>query len=227
MKASDGQDPAGGPSLKHAAAAPITAIIAARVRTLRTEADMSGGKLAAKLNELGVAWNRTTVAKFETGARHSITVQELLALALVLGVPPAMLLADPRHVDEVPLADGAVGPAWQALMWLVGRTEMTPVDGSPRSRDAVDAVAVIWAGWEILEATSELTILEARWSGRDQAALDRADQRDAARHRESLVRINRALDKLRSIGAPRPELDPSVLARAKELEFPLLPEPRD
>lgn len=215
-------------STKTVTAAPITAVIAARVKALRTEARMSGPALAKELTKLGVPWNRTTIAKFETGGRHSITVQELLALALALGVPPVMLLADPRHVDEVPLAEGAVGPAWDALMWLVGRTELTAADGPPRSQDAIDAVAVIWSGVEIIEATSELTMKEYRLSGSDPEALDAleaAERREAARHRVQLVRINRALDKLRSIGAPEPQLNQLVLDRAKELDFALFPQP--
>lgn len=228
MKANDGRDLAG-PSLKHAAATPITAAVAARVRALRTAADMSGGKLAAKLEDLGVAWNRTTLAKFETGARRSISVEELLALSLALGVPPAMLLADPRAVAEVPLAEDVTVPAWDALRWMVGREALHVVDVSTAAADRnySDAMAVIHAGWEIAEATLELTNREVRWAGSDELTLGEADRRDAARHRAALVRINASLSRLRSIGAPEPPLDPSVLARAKELDQPLLPKPRD
>ena len=213
-------------STKTVAAAPITAVIAARVKALRTAADLSGPKLAAKLNALGIPWNRTTIAKFETGARHSITVQELLALSLALGVPAPMLLSDPRHVDEVPLAEGITQTAWHALMWLVGREQIHIGDVSPASQDD-DAMAVVHAGWEILEATSELTVWEVRGSGRDAAALEEIHRRDDARHRDALVRINRALVRLRSRGVPEPELSPLVVERAKELDFNLLPEAKD
>lgn len=92
---------------------------------------MSGGKLAARLDAMGIPWNRTTVAKFETGYRHSITVQELLGLAIALDVPLVALLADPRTQDVVPIVEGKNGagavtePAWDALLWMIGSLPLT------------------------------------------------------------------------------------------------------
>jgi transcriptional regulator with XRE-family HTH domain len=99
-------------------AAPLTRVIAERVAALRGE--LSGAKLAARMNDYGVPWNRNTVAKFETGRRESLTVQELLALAGALDVPPVLLLADPRTGDAVPVGAGRDMPADDALAWLIG-----------------------------------------------------------------------------------------------------------
>jgi transcriptional regulator with XRE-family HTH domain len=103
------------------ASASITEVIAGRVRGLRTAAGWSGAALAERLNERGIPWNRTTVAKLETGRRESITVQELLALAVVLEVPPVWLLTDPSAERAVPIAEGIELDPWAALLWLIGK----------------------------------------------------------------------------------------------------------
>lgn len=105
----------------------LTAVIAERVKTLRGQARLSGPALAGAMNERGIPWNRTTVAKLETGRRETVTVQELLALAAVLAVPPVWLLADPKAGTPVPIAEGVEVDPWTALMWMTGSQ---PLDGS-------------------------------------------------------------------------------------------------
>lgn len=90
-----------------------------------------------------------------------------------------MLLAEPRYAAEVSLAEGVDVLAWDALMWLVSR-ERLAVAGVAQDDEAL---RVIHAGWEIAEATSELTIREVRYSESDESALEDAERRDAARHR--------------------------------------------
>lgn len=79
------------------------------------------------MNEQGIPWNRTTVAKLETGRRESISVRELLALAVVLDVPPVWLLADPKQDGLVAIAEGLEVEPWSALLWLTGTQ---PLEGS-------------------------------------------------------------------------------------------------
>jgi transcriptional regulator with XRE-family HTH domain len=82
----------------------------------------------------GVPWSRVSVEKLENGRRGAITVQELLALALVLDVPPIWLLADPSAEQIVPVADGVELDPWAALLWLIGKQPLTERPG--RSWDA-------------------------------------------------------------------------------------------
>lgn len=70
-----------------------TAVIAGRVRELRRRRGWTAADLGARLTEHGVRWNRSVVANFESGRRPAVSVQELLALALVLDVAPVNLLA--------------------------------------------------------------------------------------------------------------------------------------
>ena len=78
---------------------------------------------------LGLPWKRATVVNLETRApgsrgkgpgRDALTVQELLALALALDVPPITLLADPHHVREVAISNDVVLNVWDALGWITG-----------------------------------------------------------------------------------------------------------
>lgn len=84
---------------------------------------MSAEELAARMREQGVPWRREVVANLETGRRDRLDVDELLALALVFGVPPITLLVDPAEdtsvialgSDDVPATEV---PATTALRWL-------------------------------------------------------------------------------------------------------------
>lgn len=53
---------------------------------------MTAQDLADGLKAEGVHWERATVAKLENGIRENVTVGELLALSVVLGIAPVYLL---------------------------------------------------------------------------------------------------------------------------------------
>ncbi|SCK37291.1 Helix-turn-helix domain-containing protein [Streptomyces sp. WMMB 714] len=70
---------------------PVTHHVAARLRDLRERAGLSTPELARRLTASGWPTTQPTVTKTEMGQRR-IDVEELAALALVLGVRPADLL---------------------------------------------------------------------------------------------------------------------------------------
>lgn len=84
---------------------------------------MSAEELAARMRHQGIPWRREVVANLETGRRDRLDVDELLALALVFGVPPITLLVDPAEETSV-IAVGSESvpatevPATTALRWL-------------------------------------------------------------------------------------------------------------
>ena len=203
--------------------APITAVVARRVRTLRQAQNLSGGKLAQRLNDLGLPWNRTSVAKFETLYRSSVTVEELLALAVALRVPPVMLLADPRDAELVPVADGLDMPPWAALLWMLGRlrVNMPGVEQPDAGGVYLSATEIIHAGWEITEATFELSRVTSLGPEAAPSELDEAERSDATRHRAALRRIRAALGRLDASGTEPPPLEPFVRQRADELGISL------
>ena len=107
--------------------ASLTAVIAERMKALRGAVRLSGPALAVEMNKQGVPWNRTTVAKLETGRRESVTVPELVALALVLNVPVTALLVAERS-SSIKLAEGHEYSPAEALLWLIAER---PLPGSP------------------------------------------------------------------------------------------------
>lgn len=82
---------------------------------------MSQEELGRRMSALGrEGWGRTTVQKLENDRRGSLTAQELLDLALVLGMPPVLLVADPRTGAAVPVGPARSMSAEDALGWLIG-----------------------------------------------------------------------------------------------------------
>ncbi|MFJ1749703.1 helix-turn-helix domain-containing protein [Streptomyces sp. NPDC088116] len=81
---------------------PTTRHVAASIRQLRTELGMSTTTMAGRLEALGHPVSQSGVTRMETGQRQ-ITVDDLTALAAVLGVTPSALL--PRTTEpEFPAA---------------------------------------------------------------------------------------------------------------------------
>lgn len=199
-------------------AEPITAVIAERVRELRESAGMNQAALAEKMNEQGVPWKRATVVNLEkrastsrgagSGGRDSVSVQELLALALVLNVPPVLLIADPRQQEklgDVPIAKDLSGDQWGVLLWMVG------VADAPGGRHARDDSQIVHAGIAVMEGLGELKRRVRTLSPEE------GQERTDAAHREALLRVASAFAVIRRLGAEPPRLADHHLARAAEL----------
>lgn len=85
---------------------------------------MSAEALSARLQGLGVKWNRSIVANFEAGRRPSVSVVEWLALAQALEVAPLHLLVSPdaKSTDEYAYAPepGCTAPTPMVREWVRG-----------------------------------------------------------------------------------------------------------
>jgi transcriptional regulator with XRE-family HTH domain len=66
--------------------------IARHLRALRKRQGMTAAQLAAAMTAAGIPWERSTVAKLENGHRQAVTIDEAVALVLVLDVTMAELL---------------------------------------------------------------------------------------------------------------------------------------
>ncbi len=99
-----------------------TQAVAERVRELRDKRRLSAQALADRCEQLG--WptlDRTVIANLENGRRRSITIDELMVLALALDVALVHLLVpfdDDAEVEIAP-ALGAV-PAVNVRAWIRG-----------------------------------------------------------------------------------------------------------
>lgn len=187
---------------------PITALIADRVRRLRRDAGLSQADLAARIAERGPDWGRTTVAKLESGGRKSVSVQELLALALVFDVPPVALIADPRSASHVPIQPGELVNPWAALLWLTGAAR---IDQRAELSNFYGDSYLISTAWDI---AYHLRTLETVERGRDAEDFRRLNDE---RHRGALEALAMALVKAHGAGAQPPPLPDHVLRRAVEL----------
>ena len=197
----------------------MTTVIAARVKTLRKRARLSGPALAAAMKERGFAWNRTTVAKLETGHRESVSVPELLALAVILGVPPVWLLADPQAGTPVPLAQGIVVDPWRALLWMTGNQPLEEPGGDAWTK----AQYVLRTLAELAKLLENYHLLQGMLAGDVVVGSDPAESKrdwEAAETR-TLQSIADRLGQLRAHDLPAPQLPPEVLKHAAELGIKL------
>lgn len=168
---------------------------------------MSGAGLAERLAAYGIPWNRTTVAKLESGRRENISVAELLALALALGTTPLALIADPRIGGPVPVADGLEVSPWTLALWARG-------DGHSEDRDPrlkVDRSTVVLFDSAASIADLCRQVLRPPAKGEDPESKDR-----------SLLRLLiNALDRVLALGAVPYPVPAAVCERAADLGFDL------
>lgn len=112
----------------------VRLMVGRRVADGRNVAGMSQAQLAAKLaNWLGKPVDPSTITRLELG-RRPISVEEIVALALILGVEPGQLLTggkspvDPAATDvqmSIMAAEyeAAAGELEQAAGWLTDRSQ--------------------------------------------------------------------------------------------------------
>lgn len=90
---------------------PVAAVVARRVREIRDRRGWSGAVLAERMAAAGLPqFDRGVIANFESGRRRSVSIDEVLVLALVLDVAPLDLFVpvDGDRVDD--LVGGEVEP---------------------------------------------------------------------------------------------------------------------
>jgi transcriptional regulator with XRE-family HTH domain len=94
---------------------PVT-VVAQRTKELRGRRGWTAAQLGAEVSKHGVQWDRFTVANLENGKRQNVTVQELFALALALGVAPVNLLVpledEPYQITPTRAESAATARAW-------------------------------------------------------------------------------------------------------------------
>lgn len=200
-----------------------------RVRELRKAARLSGPALADRLNKLDINWTRTTVAKFETFQRQSLTVQELLALALALDVSPVLLIADPRDEGLVPITPGFQVDQWAALSWLVGaasarastdrkKYELAYQGMNKQGGDAAWIVSnALWVGLALSDIAEMRNAVGVPALDPDSAAAGPEEQERKAF--EALRQVVRRI--VIGSGLVAPDLGDEVRQRAVELEIDL------
>ena len=181
---------------------PLTRLIAERVAQLRKAAGIDQAVLGARMSELRPGWSRSTVVKLENLNRESLSVGDLVALAIVLNVPPPMLFADPRYVETVPIGEGRERTAWEALLWFIGSAED---DSGYSSGKYEEAAAVIRSGRKVVEAVAE--VRETLPGSTEPSDDDDVPQHERDTLRDALDVIAQELTRLDGAKAPYPPLE--------------------
>jgi transcriptional regulator with XRE-family HTH domain len=98
-----------------------TQTVAAAVREIRETRLMSQSDLAKRMVQRGHRWTDSSVSRVE-GGKRDITVDELVALGLALGIGPQGLLAP--QTPGVAVGGGVVIENWVFTEWLQGRLSL-------------------------------------------------------------------------------------------------------
>lgn len=116
------------------------------MRELRQRSGFTAEELAEAMRAHGVPWQRSVVAYLETGRRKTISVDELLALALVLKIRPAALLVDIKAEAAQVAPDLEVLPA-ELLVWLLDDDDLPEPAPVTYSEPDMGAVRSLWRAW--------------------------------------------------------------------------------
>lgn len=122
----------------------VARAVGRRVAYFRNERGMKGEEVSSALSAIGVDLKRTALSNLEVGARSTVGLAEIKALAWVLGVPPLALMApiasqEEHHFEVLP---GMEVAPWDAARWISGE--------SPLPADGAEGDALRWV-WELLE----------------------------------------------------------------------------
>lgn len=110
--------------------------IARRVREARKARGWSAQQLAERCADLGMPeLDRSTIANIENGRRQRVGVDELLVLALALGVAPVHLLV-PLHEEWYAVTPEHITGASRVRQWVRGNYPIPPIQNDPVLRQA-------------------------------------------------------------------------------------------
>lgn len=204
----------------------LSDLVADQVVRIRKRAGLRRDQLADRCQELGMSdLTEAALANIETGRRdrgtgkrrRRVTVEELLALALALDVPPVSLLADPRTDGAaVPVREGVDVDPWRALLWIVGKQHLDDPEYAKwnvNSPDWVDAETPLSLAYRV---ASSVQLYRREQGHRDMVGVvphESPDNRD----RQILQGVRAPLSTLVSRGYRVPPLPSDVVERACEL----------
>lgn len=163
----------------------LSDVVAEQVAQLRKLSGLTREQVAARCADLGrPALTFGVLGSIETGRpdangqrRREVTVDELVVLAKVLGVPPVLLVCPVGHVRSIEVLPGVDISPWPAAQWFTGEA---PWPGGDESevwrRGAVPLALHRWHAnyaqqWNLSDDAEGRRILEAA------LALNRRDMR--------------------------------------------------
>jgi len=108
-----------------------TQIVARRVAALRARRGLSAQKLADRCADYGMPdLNRSVITNLENNRRQTVTIDELLTLALALGVAPLHLLIPTNDDARVAITPNSDVDAANARQWVIGEQPLVNDEAS-------------------------------------------------------------------------------------------------
>jgi transcriptional regulator with XRE-family HTH domain len=215
---------------------PVTEVLAAAIRRARDDRGWSAQELADRCAEAGMpSLDRSAIANIERGRRQRIGVDEWLALAYVLGIPPVAMLVEFKGSPKAEISPNTVVGTEQALRWLLGEMPPPVPGGGVRDVAAWSSAGLPLFSWrevwdkvdEFNELHEEMTRASRHRRIDDPALLEqieRVQQRERERitslQRKVLEEISERLAEMAKEGLIRPKLGTHILADMDRLDVP-------
>ncbi len=212
-------------------------VVANRVRQYRQWRGWSARELAERCQQAGLEkWNREIIANLERGKRGIVSIDEVLVLAYVLGVPPITLFVPVGDEQEFQVTPNLVTQPLLAMRWIFGelpRPEgMAVLPGSIPSEpgqiqvwhraripidlyERFDQAASALRDAETAVAMAERRLTETGTGDAEREALTQARAAVDA----SLRQIAGALNTMIEAGVVSPVVSPELLGRLSELRL--------
>lgn len=180
----------------------MTQVVADEVRRYRKARGMSVQQLSDAVSALGVPLQRPVLSNLENGRRHTVSVDEVLALAAALNVPPVLLVAPLGRTERTEVLPGVVTSPWDAARWIMGAAELP---GSARRWSEDDYGIVRWFQFHQDHIDQALRY---RHAARD---VDETRAREYLERADEVERsLRRGRDEIRRAGLIPPDLPPEL-----------------
>lgn len=181
---------------------PLTRLVGENLAHWRKQRGLSLAELSARMDDVGLPLNLNGLNKIERGNR-GVDLDELVALARALGVPPLQLIFPIGREQMTEVLPGTAIPTWTAAKWFTGEESFPAALRDGGWGASTEDLNALKAGVPLL--FRKLDELYARWAD---ARRDARDAREAAAEAETA--------KEREVRIRTLELQEELLRRAED-----------
>ncbi len=140
---------------------PVSDYVAANVARLRKRRGVSQQGMSQHLAELGRPMLPSAISKIE-GRERSVDVDDIMALAVALGVNPSALLLPPDACDsEVRITTAVSVPGWAAWQWVDAVAPLPTTSAENGYNSVHDHEAFLAARPDELRRTAQHPVMRA------------------------------------------------------------------
>jgi transcriptional regulator with XRE-family HTH domain len=184
-------------------------IVAKQIRAARSRQGLSQEAVADLMKKYGHPIDRVTLAKIEAGGTRArnIKLEEALALAAVLSVPPAVFFLGLGTEERVAITPEMTVHPGLAAKWLRGAQEpATSERFSHRRREWMEAARPVFLHDKLEEAQGEALNAYNALQRAEYAGEESLVQRARARYADALRDLGKVLDEMDVSGFNWPKM---------------------